>query len=168
MISSQTGALCGMVGKLRPRLVRQLGRDDAEDALQDVYLAAARAIEAGAAIRNLEAYLCGIARVKAIDEIRRRQAGRRALLSLSPSIRDTRPDPEQALIERERRDQARRAIERLPAAGREVLMRFYVAGEPKESIQAEMDISPTRFRLLKSRSLERASRYFRRSSSLAA
>ena len=163
MSRGQAEALYERVLAVRFRLVRQLGRDDAEDALQEVYLGALRAIEEGAAIRNLDAYLRGIARVKAIVEIRRRQAGRRTLCSLSPSIRDSRPDPEQAMIERERRDEALRAIERLPAAAREVLVRFYVRGQSKETVQAEMHLPPTQFRLLKNRALKRASKYYRRS-----
>ena len=161
--TGQAEPLCRMVMALGPRLVRQLGPEDAQDALQDIFLAALSAIEAGAAIRNLEAYLHGIARVKAINEIRRRQAARRTLCSLSPSTRDNRPDPEQALIERERRDQALRAMKRLPEAGREVLIRFYLGQQSKKTVQAEMDIGPTRFRLLKNRALGRAREFYLRS-----
>lgn len=159
MTAEGAQALYRLVVEQRRRLVRQLGAVDAEDALAETYLAAFRALEGGAAIRDLASYVSGIARVKAVNEIRRRQASRGRLLPLYPGIPDRRPDPEQMLIEAERREEAGRILDRLPEAKRELLVRFYVREQAQETIRAEMGLSVTRFRLLKSRALRRVARF---------
>jgi RNA polymerase sigma factor (sigma-70 family) len=158
---ADTDALWAIVLVQRPRLVRQLGADDASDALHEVYIAAASAVDAGVEIRNLEAYVRGIARVKAIEEIRRRRR-RRWMLALVPGIPDRQPGPERLAIERERREQARLTLEALAPRGRDILVRFYVLEQSKEEIMAQMDLSENTFRLLKGRSRARAARILAR------
>jgi RNA polymerase sigma factor (sigma-70 family) len=70
-------------------------------------------------------------------------------------LRHPDPDPEHALIEREKRDLMRRMLSELRRRDAEILRRFYVNGESEEQIREAMNLTPTQFRLLKSRAKDR-------------
>lgn len=69
----------------------------------------------------------------------------------SAKILDTRSTPEQQVLLDERRDVMRHAIAELKPRDQEILTRFYLDEQKQEQICAEMNLSPTQFRLVKSR-----------------
>lgn len=90
------------------------------------------------------AWLFGIARNAAVDELRRR--GRRAALAHDP-IDDATPDPADELAERDeasrRRDAVARAIAALPGTERELVALKFHAGLTNAEIAAVLGISTT-------------------------
>jgi RNA polymerase sigma-70 factor, ECF subfamily len=66
-----------------------------------------------------------------------------------------RPDPEQLLIDEQKRRTAATALAKLSPREREVLRRFYLEEQGSEQICAEMGLTATQFRLTKSRAKEK-------------
>jgi RNA polymerase sigma factor (sigma-70 family) len=69
----------------------------------------------------------------------------------SEMICDAGPNPETAAIRRQNKEIAAQVLATLPKKQREVLIRYYLRGQHGASIQAEMGLTPTQFRLIKSR-----------------
>jgi DNA-directed RNA polymerase specialized sigma24 family protein len=65
------------------------------------------------------------------------------------------PPPDESVNRIERASIVRRALSLLPPRHREILIRFYVWEQRAETIMAEMKLSDTQFRLLKSRAKAR-------------
>jgi DNA-directed RNA polymerase specialized sigma24 family protein len=65
--------------------------------------------------------------------------------------------PEAAAAQRESADTLRKILRRVCARDREILLRFYMEEQDPERICREMGLSPTQFRLYKSRALARCS-----------
>jgi RNA polymerase sigma-70 factor (ECF subfamily) len=70
-------------------------------------------------------------------------------------VRDSRSNPEQAAIQNQNEDIARRVLESVSPRDREILIRFYLEEQAAEQICDEMDLTETQFRLLKSRAKDR-------------
>lgn len=70
-------------------------------------------------------------------------------------IQDISPDPEALMLQNERRRIARQALAELRADYRDILVRFYLEEQSWQRICAEMDLTPTQYRLLKSRAKEK-------------
>jgi RNA polymerase sigma-70 factor (ECF subfamily) len=66
-------------------------------------------------------------------------------------ITHDRPSPETGAVRREHKAIATRILAALSARDREVLMLFYLDGKAAEQIQAQMGVTATEFRLIKSR-----------------
>jgi RNA polymerase sigma-70 factor (ECF subfamily) len=71
------------------------------------------------------------------------------------AIRSRRPTPEQAFASKEEREIAAAVLHVLPHRDREVLVRFYLHEESAEQIQADLNLTETQFRLIKSRAKKR-------------
>jgi len=140
-------------------LYRQLGLQELEDKVHDTFLIVVQAIRRGE-LRNPER-LMGFVRtvvrrqvVAYIDSVvqdRRDQAGLHCGLAVS----DGRSNPEQDAIARQQTDIMEKVLRSISKRDREILTRFYLWGQTQEQICAEMGLTETQFRLLKSRAKSR-------------
>ena len=82
---------------------------------------------------------------------------RREQLHLDVGVRiaDARRNPEQNAALNEKIDLMVEVLKQLSERDREILTRFYLHEEPQEQICAEMNLTETQFRLLKSRAKAR-------------
>ena len=138
-------------------LWRQLGPQDVDDRLHDIFLIVRSAI-VGGEIREPERLMGFVHTV-----VRRYIAGqidqivhtRHRMADLDGFIRDKQPNPEVALAEREQKGAALRVLGGLHKREREILARFYLLDESAEQVCLGMHITMTQFRLGKSRAKAR-------------
>lgn len=141
-------------------LYRQLGPHDLDDKVHDVFVIVVKAIQRGD-LRDPER-LMGFVRtilhrqaaghIGQIAEERRREAD---LNDVLPVMRDQQKDPEREAIDNEKAEIAARVLRSIGKRDREVLIRFYLKADKPEKICAEMGLTPTQFRLIKSRAKAR-------------
>jgi RNA polymerase sigma factor (sigma-70 family) len=144
---------------IRFYLCRQLGSQDLDDKVHDVFLIITQAIQKGELRQpeRLMGYVRTIVRrqvaihIDAAVQARRNQAS----LEVGTVVRDRQPDPEHIAIERQNLDLAMRILRSIPERDREVLIRFYLKEQPQEQICEELRLSSTQFRLIKSRAKAR-------------
>lgn len=79
----------------------------------------------------------------------------RADIDLGALIPDQATSPEQNLLHSESVELMQRILRGIPERDREILTRFYLQEQTQEQICAEMGLSETQFRLLKSRAKAR-------------
>ncbi len=140
-------------------LYRQLGLQELEDKVHDTFLIVVQAIRRGE-LRD-PARLMGFVRtvvrrqvVAYIDSVvqdRREQAALHCGLAVS----DGRSDPERDAIARQQTEIMETILRSISRRDREILTRFYIWGQSQEQICAEMGLTDTQFRLLKSRAKSR-------------
>jgi RNA polymerase sigma factor (sigma-70 family) len=147
------------------RLVRQrVGRAstwgcDPDDILHDVFLSVTRAIRAGE-IREperLHAYILGTAYRMCCRSLQKAVVARKNL-ALDPVLRVTcraEPCAEAVLSEAQRLRTVEELIRALPQIDQVIVRRFYLDEVEWETIAAELDLTPTQFRLRKNRALSR-------------
>jgi RNA polymerase sigma factor (sigma-70 family) len=142
----------------RAQLSQSVDPQFVDDHIQEILIIVLAAIRSGE-LRNPEC-LMGFVRT-----VTRRQAGlhirnavlrRRRLVSVEltitpPAPYDDSPDAPFAL--RERVDIVGRVLDQLCARDKEILVRFYYHEQSSQDICAEMHLTPTQFRLFKSRAL---------------
>lgn len=141
ILSGDADAEAELAAWCRPRLVRQLRRWTGNDAVaadltQEALLigiirlrSAPLADPAGAA-----SFLSGIAAKLMLND-RRKTRRRRTGDAVTSSIPDRSPDPLDVILARERRQIVVRAIEAMQVPrDRDLVRRFYLDSEPKESI----------------------------------
>jgi len=136
-------------------LYRQLGLQELEDKVHDIFLIVVQAIRRGE-LRDPER-LMGFVRtvvrrqvVAYIDSVvqdRKEQAG----LHCGLGVTDARSNPEEDAIRRQQAEIMKKVLHSISRRDREILTRFYLLGQPQEQICAEMNLTETQFRLLKSR-----------------
>lgn len=137
---------------------RSVERSDADDLFHELIIDVVTQIKNG--LLREPARLAGYVRVIAIRKLRD-FITERSRARTSHADLDTTPlqyggdDPEAETIARENRNIALRILTDLPTRDREVLIRFYLYGELAERIQAELSLTPTQFRLIKSRAKQR-------------
>lgn len=140
--------------QIRNFFATRLPPEESEDRFHDVMLAVLRAIRLGG-IRepeSLRAYAWATAhRVLKIRLIRVIEERKSSSDQECESVQDLSPNPELVAIRRQNKEVAIRVLAALPGQHREVLMRYYLHGQPRELIQAEMGLTATQFRLIKSR-----------------
>jgi RNA polymerase sigma factor (sigma-70 family) len=133
---------------------RKLGCQDAQDRMHDAFLVTVEAIRAGE-LRNPErlvAFFLTVLRRKIAAHIHRVVEDRKGGAGLTGrSLRDARKNPEEQAIATQRTSILRSALARLPQRDCEILTRFYLLEHDPEQICLDMKLSPTQFRLLKSR-----------------
>lgn len=152
--ASADAELCGKLGSFRWYLKRNMNGDD-EDAFQELMMDLLIRIRRGD-LRE-PARLIGFARVVArrkvaayIDgQIQSRQS--QQTVDNLPWLADSGESPETAAIRREREEIIGRILEALPVREREILQRFYLLGHDAGRICAEMSLTYTQFRLIKTR-----------------
>ncbi len=146
--------LYGMVKNFTWFLMRQLGPDDLQDGIHDVYVTVAEAITAGK-LRDperLRAFLTTVTRFYTYSQIERRVQGRNRFTGLDGMAVDVADGTnlEDGLYNRQRVTFVRDILRQMPALDREILRRFYLQEQSKEQICREMRLTPTQFRNMKS------------------
>jgi RNA polymerase sigma-70 factor (ECF subfamily) len=136
-------------------LSRQLGAQDAEDALQETLLVVVRAIRNGS-IREpekLAGFVQIVAKRQAFGVIGQRVHSRQkeAELDTGRHVSEAKQDPERDAMVRERAELMKRALGLLSPRDREILIRFYLREQTAEEVCRDMNLTETQFRLMKSR-----------------
>lgn len=143
---------------VRYYLCRQLGAQDLDDTVHDIFLIITQSIQRGD-LRDPErlmGYVRTIVRRQVAAHIDAAVQARR-----NPDLNDSRhtcdytPNPERGLIDRQNEELALRILNSLQKRDREVLVRFYLDEQPADRICREMGLSETQFRLIKSRAKAR-------------
>jgi RNA polymerase sigma-70 factor (ECF subfamily) len=135
-------------------IMRQLGTEDLLDKVHDVFVSAATAITAGKLrdAERLTPFLTTLTRFYTYGQIDRRVVRRKYLTPLEhANIPDRRVNLEHNVYRQQKRVIVREILSSLPKRDRDVLERFYVHEQSKEQICQEMNLTPTQFRLLKSK-----------------
>ena len=144
---------------IRFLLYRQLGPNDLDDKVHDVFVIITEAICNGdlREPERLMGYVHTVVRRQVASHIDHAINLRRNRVDMDfqESLSDKRPDPEREAIERENLSLAMRILQSIPKRDREVLTRFYLEEESAEEICRTMDLSETQFRLIKSRAKAR-------------
>ena len=146
------------------KLLRQRTRcceSEAEDLLHDAFVIALQRLRQGTLKEpdRLTGFMFGLARNLAIDKLRKDQKRRADLaeewLSTLP---DSKPGQLSQMMCRERSRMVRRVIFKLrQERDRKILFRYYIAGEDKERIRRDLNLSSLHF----NRVLHRARRRYR-------
>jgi RNA polymerase sigma-70 factor, ECF subfamily len=144
---------------IRFYLCRQLGPQDLDDKVHDIFLIITQSIQRGE-LRDPErlmGYVRTIVRrqvaahIDCVVQARRNQTD----LENGISLTDQHPNPERSVIERQNTDLARRILNGMQKRDREVLVRFYLQEQTADQICTEMELTETQFRLIKSRAKAR-------------
>jgi RNA polymerase sigma factor (sigma-70 family) len=140
-------------------LWRQLGPQDLDDKVHDVFLIITQSIQRGELREpeRLMGYVRTVVRRQVAAHIDNAVQARRNQQSIDPSmtLSDHQPDPERRVIEKENQDVAMRMLGGLPKRDREVLVRFYLQEQTAEEICRDLKLTETQFRLIKSRAKAR-------------
>jgi RNA polymerase sigma factor (sigma-70 family) len=143
-----------LYGGIRFFALRQVGPFDAEEVAQETFLITIEAIHRGA-IRNHDAiagFVLTIMRRQVIRVIRERKSARRELTDDHlVDVSDPRSDPERDALAGEKQALMMNALKAMSDRDREILTRFYLQEQTQEQICAEMCLTGTQFRLVKSR-----------------
>ena len=140
-------------------LWRQLGPQDLDDKVHDVFLIITQSILRGELREpdRLMGYVRTVVRRQVAAHIDSAVHARRNQQSIDPSmtLSDHQPDPERRVIEQESQDVALRMLGGLPKRDREVLVRFYLQEQTADEICRDLNLTETQFRLIKSRAKAR-------------
>ena len=142
----------------RAYLCRHIGRDNGEDAYHDLILDLVKQIRRGC-VREPErfpGYVRVIVQRKLMEQFRSVIRARNTEKPVdSMVIADRSADIEGGMIRRQQIQVASKVLTELTARDRDILTRFYLKGERPEAIQAAFHMTPTQFRLIKSRAKAR-------------
>ncbi len=142
-------------------IVRQLGRQDLEDRVHDTFVIVVQAIQRGdlREPERLMGFVRTIVRRQIAAFIERNYIRRRDEMDIDTSVRiaDSRSTPEERAIQAQNAEMMQDVLLECSKRDREILTRFYLLEQSQETICAEMGLSETQFRLLKSRAKQRFS-----------
>ena len=140
-------------------LCRQLGVQELDDKVHDVFVVVVQAIRRGELREpeRLMGFVRTVVRRQVAAHIDKAVQARREQMDLDASARvpDPNGNPEEVAIFNQKEDLVRRILAELSKRDREILTRFYLEEESQEEICAEMILTETQFRLLKSRAKSR-------------
>ena len=140
-------------------LWRQLGTQDLDDKVHDVFLIITQSIQRGELREpeRLMGYVRTVVRRQVAAHIETAVHARRNQVPLEPtlSLSDHQPDPERQVIDSQNQDVALRVLGGLSKRDREVLVRFYLQEQSAEEICRDLKLTDTQFRLIKSRAKAR-------------
>ena len=125
--AGDTAAFAALVRRHQDRvfsfILRMLdARDEAMELTQDVFVKAWQALPGWRPEAAFSTWLLQIARNAALDQLRRRQVVRFAPLEEGLEVADEAPGPEARYASRQRQVQLERALRRLAAEHREILL----------------------------------------------
>lgn len=125
--AGDTAAFAALVRRHQDRvfsfILRMLdARDEAMELTQDVFVKAWQALPGWRPEARFSTWLLQIARNAALDQLRRRQVVRFAPLEEGLEVADEAPGPEARYASRQRQVQLERALRRLAAEHREILL----------------------------------------------
>lgn len=151
---------------IRYYLCRQLGPEDLDDRVHDIFLIVVDAILRGEVREpdRLMGYIRTVVRrqtaviIGSTVQVRKEEVE----LEFDAGLPDERSNPEQSIIREQQILLLKEMLEGISDRDREILTRFYLDEEPVEEICARMGLSNTQFRLLKSRAKARFSAISRR------
>lgn len=136
-------------------LCRQLGPECLDDNVHDAFLVVVESIRSGELREpsRLMGYVRTVVRRMVAAHIDKQVHNRkeRADLDFGTRVADSRSNPEQEAIFRQKVDLVRRVLAQMPERDREILYRFYVDEQTQQQICEEMQLTMTQFRLLKYR-----------------
>ncbi len=140
-------------------LQRQLGQQDLEDRVHDVFLIVTQSIRRGELREpeRLMGYVHTVVRRQVAAHIDEAIQARHSYTGLDGTLvmADRQPNPERAVIERQKLDVALRVLNSIGKRDREVLTRFYLDEQKPEEICRALNLTETQFRLIKSRAKAR-------------
>ena len=140
-------------------LCRQLGPQDLDDKVHDIFLIITQSIQKGELREpeRLMGYVRTIVRRQVAAHIGDKVQARRNQTDLDygMALSDFHANPERRIIDEENLALALRILNSLHKREREVLMRFYLKEQTPDSICQEMGLTETQFRLIKSRAKAR-------------
>jgi len=144
---------------IRYYLCRHLGPQELDDRVHDAFLIVVQAIQHGE-LRDPErlmGFVRTVVRRQVVAYIDQAVQSRRDRLDLdlTPPISDQRENPEERLLAGEREEIMVKVMKSISPRDREILTRFYLLEQSQERICAEMNLTETQFRLLKSRAKAR-------------
>jgi len=144
---------------VRYYLWRQVGPQDLDDRMHDIFLIITQSIQKGE-LRDPErlmGFVRTIARRQVAAAITGAVQARRNQVDVDTrlNVSDQQPDPERRVIEKQNQELAMRVLGSLHKREREVLIRFYLQEQTPQQICREMDLTPTQFRLIKTRAKAR-------------
>lgn len=144
--------LYGLVKNFTFFLMRQLGSDDLQDSLHDIFLAVVQAIHAGK-LRNPErlmAFLTAVTRFHTYTRIDVRVRNRaRTVVIEGMDVADS-TNLEQRVYRQQKLRLVRDMLHSMSPLDREVIRRFYLEDHSKEQICEELKLTPNQFRNIKS------------------
>jgi RNA polymerase sigma-70 factor (ECF subfamily) len=151
-------------------LWRQLGHQDLDDRVHDIFLMVVQSIQRGEVREpeRLMGYVRTVVRRQTAGYIENAMNTRRRHVALDGTapIRDRTPNPERLAIEEQNANVAMRILRTLPERDREVLTRFYLYDQTPDQICTDLRLTETQFRLTKSRAKSRYTELVRRRFSL--
>jgi RNA polymerase sigma-70 factor, ECF subfamily len=152
--SAASAALYKRFARYRHFFARSTGATDAEDLYQSLMLQVTCQIREGHVREPLR--IAGYIRTIAVRmrAIHHREACRSRESHMSADdvvLRSQETSPEQGAIDQQNRLIAEKVLQSLSERDRTVLIRFYLNEESPEVIQADIGLTPTQFRLIKSR-----------------
>ncbi|HYL35281.1 MAG TPA: sigma-70 family RNA polymerase sigma factor [Bryobacteraceae bacterium] len=144
---------------IRFYLCRQLGAQELDDKIHDTFVIVVQAIRRGdlREPERLMGFVRTVVRRQVAAHIDHLVHDRREQLHLDVGVRiaDARRNPEQSVALQERIELMLEVLRELSERDREILTRFYLHEQSQEQICAEMNLTDTQFRLLKSRAKAR-------------
>ena len=149
--------LCASLAWLKGYFRNHVGPDDAEDMFHDVIIVLTKQIQEGALIEpeRFLGYVRAIIHRRTAAQIRVRMRSRRACSVDDVQLSDPAEDTETSVARKELQAIAWRVLKAMPLHQREMLVRFYLQEQRPEGIQEAFGITPTQFRLIKSRAKAR-------------
>ena len=146
--------LYGLANNFSFFLMRQLGRDELQDNIHDIFVTTAQAVAMGK-LRDpgrLIPFITTVTRFHTYRQIEYRTRNRKFEGSLEHvNVLDANINIEQAAYHKQKVRIAREILQSMSARDRDVLLRFYLKEQSKEQICREMKLTPTQFRLLKTK-----------------
>ncbi len=144
---------------IRYFLYRQLGPQDLDDRVHDVFLMVAQSISRGDVREpeRLMGYVRTVVHRHVAAQIEEAVQARRTMSEQDPHLHltDHARDPEHRAIERQNEELALRVLRSIARRDREVLIRFYLKEQSAAEICRIMHLTETQFRLIKSRAKAR-------------
>lgn len=144
---------------IRFYLCRQLGPQELDDKVHDTFVVVVQAIRRGELREpsRLMGFVRTIVRRQVAAHIDKVVHTRRDQIDLDSTIRlaDPEENPEERAMFSQRTELINRVLGELSHRDREILTRFYLLEQCQDQICAEMALSETQFRLLKSRAKAR-------------
>lgn len=144
---------------IRFYLCRQLQSQEIDDKVHDIFVIVVQAIQRGE-LRDPErlmGFVRTVVRRQVAAYIGQAVQARKEHVDLEAGawVTDRRSNPEQTAMERETTEIMKKVLRSISDRDREILTRFYLLEQSQERICADMNLTETQFRLLKSRAKAR-------------
>jgi RNA polymerase sigma factor (sigma-70 family) len=144
---------------IRFYLCRQLGRQELDDKIHDIFLIVVQAIRRGELRepKRLMGFVRTVVRRQVAAYIDQAVHSRRGFQNLEcgGEVSDAHESPEETAMAQQRAEIMETILRSVSSRDREILTRFYLLEQTQERICEEMHLTETQFRLLKSRAKAR-------------